>query len=200
MTLTPVDNYSNIRQDIVNYFDNLETFCVGIEKHKTTDNYHLHMYLKFYNDCDCLFVRNYLDWFEGSINIEPCRSARNWLKYVTKEDSEAYFNFSVDQLLFYCRLHFWARKTESFRYSDPFVVEHLQKAKFLQEFHNEVRMRMVRGQKVFHRMERINLGWPMEVALWWNRVISSDGDYKKTLYLHGIGGVGKSYLIERLVG
>jgi len=45
-------------------------------------------------------------------------SERNWLKYISKEDEEPYFNVAVDKLSFNYRALYWARNTEKFQFSD----------------------------------------------------------------------------------
>jgi len=50
--------------------------------------------------------------------VKPCMSERNWLKYISKEDEEPYFNVAVDKLSFNYRALYWARNTEKFQFSD----------------------------------------------------------------------------------
>jgi len=49
---------------------------------------------------DCLYVRICTDWVDGGIDVKLCKSERNWLKYISKEDEEPYFNVAVDKLTF----------------------------------------------------------------------------------------------------
>jgi hypothetical protein len=60
----------------------------------------------------------------STINLQKCKSKKNWLKYITKEDETPYFNCAVNQLSFRIRCLFWAKENNEFRVTHPFVVEH----------------------------------------------------------------------------
>jgi hypothetical protein len=76
------------------WFEGVESYCVGVEKHHTSGRYHLHAYIKFLEARGILSVRLDVEsqFPEGTINIQACRSKRNWCKYVSKEDDDTYFN------------------------------------------------------------------------------------------------------------
>jgi hypothetical protein len=63
------------------------------------------------------------------------------LKYISKEDEDPLFNCPVDRLSFSFGAKFWAANTPTFSYRDPFVLEHLNKYKFLEKLHLEERER-----------------------------------------------------------
>lgn len=44
------------------------------------------------------------------------------------------------------------------------------------------------------------LNWSMDVCMWWNKFISSSGCKRKQLYLYGPTNVGKTLLIEKILG
>jgi hypothetical protein len=48
--------------------------------------------------CVCCF-------FQGGIDIKPCRSERNWLKYITEEDDQTYFNCPCNGLFYGVKLN-----------------------------------------------------------------------------------------------
>jgi len=62
-------------------------------------------------------------FFEGGLDIKPCRIERNWLQYITKEDDQTYFNCPIDKLSFYYRSTYWVKSGAGFKFSDPFVVQ-----------------------------------------------------------------------------
>jgi hypothetical protein len=47
ITISPVLVYKEIREDFVEWFEGVESYCVGVEKHHTSGRYHLHVYIKF---------------------------------------------------------------------------------------------------------------------------------------------------------
>jgi hypothetical protein len=108
--------------------------------HHTNGNYYLHMYLEFKNVTTCVAVRDvYSSFFEGTINVQACRSTRSWLKCISKEDDEPYFNCSLSKLSFRYQLMFWARNTTEFRHSDPYVVEHWNRYKCMESVFEDVK-------------------------------------------------------------
>jgi hypothetical protein len=96
VTLTPVESYDTVREDFVDWFESLETYCVVLEKHKDNGKFHLHAYLKFYDGVRCELLRWIVSSYDtGAIDIQPCRS-RKWLKG-RKEDDYPFYNFSSSQ-------------------------------------------------------------------------------------------------------
>jgi hypothetical protein len=77
----------------------------------------LHIYLKFKIVKDCPHVRSCTDWVDGGTDVKPCKSECNWLKCISKEDEEPYFNVEVDKLLFNYKALYWARNTEKFQFT-----------------------------------------------------------------------------------
>jgi hypothetical protein len=82
-----------------------------------------------------------LSFHEGTLNVRSVKSRRNVLKYISKEDKELITNIRESELSFYYRTICWARRTQAFRYNDPFVLEHPQYYRLLQEVHKEVQSR-----------------------------------------------------------
>jgi hypothetical protein len=93
VTLTLESIYERVREDFLCNFTDIETYCVCIERHKNSisegtgvRNYHLHAYIRL-EICVLLEeVKAVLrEVCTGTVNVQPCRSERNWLKYITKE-------------------------------------------------------------------------------------------------------------------
>jgi hypothetical protein len=103
-----VYEYAGVREDFIHYFEGVETFCVGVERYSqggsdkeniVSNRVHLHVYLKLYEKVYLSEVREVLESFcFGSINLQSCRSRRNWLKYIRKEDERPYFNCKISEL------------------------------------------------------------------------------------------------------
>jgi hypothetical protein len=165
-----VDLYPSVRSDFVDYFVGVESYCIGLEEH-LSGRYHLHAYLWFYELTTCDVVRKSIEWFDGTINILPLKSRKSWLKYITKEDDDPYFNVPLSELSFRVRALNWARKERYFSVCHPFVVEHKHMYKYLEEFHREARIQnrsVVRELKVYDKYWG---GWQNEVVDWWNDYI-----------------------------
>jgi hypothetical protein len=89
--VTPVGDYPTVRSDFIDHFVGVDSYCVGLERHSVTKRYHLHVYLKFNELLTCKDVRDEINWFAGTINIQPMKGRKSWLKYITKEDDFPYF-------------------------------------------------------------------------------------------------------------
>lgn len=203
ITVDVPEVYDNIREEFVENFSCVESYCVGLEKHKGESKcpYHLHAYLKFSVKvllgelCDELHTI-----FDGiSVNVQKCKSERNALKYVTKEDKNAYFNVSVDHLSFYYRLHYWGRNTVHFRHDDPFVVEHKHLYRYLEGALSDMHRSPGIVQYLSYESQCFG-NWADNVVEWWNNFIGCKGYRRKQLYLWGDSGVGKTTLVEKILG
>lgn len=194
VTLGPVDYYACIRQDFLCNFECVETYCVSIEKYHINNKVHIHCFLKLKVGAYLSEVRDCLSWFEGSLDVQSVRSRRNVLKYITKEDTEAVFNCRVGELSFAYRSYHWAKSTRTFRFSDPFVLEHPQYYRVLRELHQEVACRspcLVPNKCI---VEEFWPGWAMECLLQVYRQLWS-GEFR-ALYVYGRPGVGKTFTIQ----
>ena len=60
----------------------------------------------------------------GQIDVQPCKSKKSWLKYITKEDDDPYFNVKVSDLHFRYRTMHWCRGNRRLDIAHPFVAEH----------------------------------------------------------------------------
>ena len=59
------------------------------------------------------------------LDVQPCRSKRNALIYVSKEDKNLITNAKTSALHFNYRVYMWAKSVSVFQHTDPFVVQHL---------------------------------------------------------------------------
>jgi hypothetical protein len=112
-----------------------------------------------------------------------------------KEDSEPYFNCKSSELSFYYRALAWCTRTPTFQYTDPFVLEHCNRYRFIQEMHREVRSRQccartnVKSPKVFWP------SWALKVLLSiYEQFLSRKA---KALYIYGTSGVGKTFIVRK---
>lgn len=179
--------YGEIKEDFISNFHNIEEYCVSIEKHHASKYpYHLHAYIKLKECASCVEVREILESItEFGFNVQPCRSRKSVLKYITKEDAEPLFNCSEAELSFAYRARAWARRTPTFRFSDPFVLEHTNKWKYLRELHNEISSFSERRIGIAFNVERWWGGWCMSALLWARDIIAGKGS--KAPYLWGEG-------------
>lgn len=205
VSLNDLDVYKDIKRDFVESFSSLITYCCSLEKtviEKKVNN-HLHCYLHFDHD---IFIKDLVIYCNElfpscKFDILPCRSTRNVLKYITKEDYEPYYNCSSSKFHFNFLAHKWAVDNPVFRYDHPFVLNHRNCYRFLISFHQEVRKKLSDTGCFFERISESYLGWPLLVATWWNSIIKKSGQRKRRmLYLYGDSNVGKSTYIENLIG
>jgi hypothetical protein len=94
VTVAPVWQYHQVRSDFLDYFEGVDTYCIGLEYNHANGNCNLHAYLKFNRRRGCVDVIEAC-FPEGTINVQSCKSSRNWLKYITKEDVEPLYNCKV---------------------------------------------------------------------------------------------------------
>lgn len=201
VTLCDLKYYENIRSDFLDFFGGVQEYCVSIERHHVNNRVHLHMYVEFKDLVSFDYVRDIFSWYEGTVNVQNVRSKRNVLKYITKEDEAPLFNCRESLLAFSYRAKAWARRTPSFSFRDPFVLEHFNKYRLLQELHKETVYSKKRMGLIFQKPSEWYVGWGMQVFNWFYDAFGNGkGCYRptKALYLFGPPGYGKSYLVEEL--
>lgn len=181
----------------------LLSYCIAKENSDTSEkvSYHIHCWLNFLEDINCVEIRELLEIYFPDCNydIQPCRSSRNTLKYISKEDKHLLTNVSTSKLSFNYQLFIWAEKTETFSFTDPFVVNNHQKYLFLQKYHAEFRSK-IPVEFELKPFEVTYSGWAMDVILWFNEAINNTKHKFPMLYLYGDTNVGKTSLIELLIG
>lgn len=180
-----------------------ETHCDG--------TYHLHIYARFNGPLFLDEVQNILNVFlkpeDGCINygydLQVCKSRRNVLKYITKEDAEPmYKGIDINDFSFYLRALKWIDSKETFEFDDPFVAAHPQYYRYLEEmFTSRKSKTIVTALDIFGGLQDQKTEWARLVQQWWNDwLISGWHHKKKQLYLHGPSNTGKSQLVQALMG
>lgn len=78
------------------YFEDIEEYCVSVEKHKNGKlPFHIHVYLCFKSAIAVTDLHTVLDVItDYGYDVQPCRSRKSVLKYITKEDEFPFFNCS----------------------------------------------------------------------------------------------------------
>lgn len=192
------------RLHILDYFDDVITYCIALEQSKTcsgdTGEYinHLHCFFEF-KLCWTLselnsFVRdNICEVFD----LQKVKSRRNVLKYISKEDVNLVFNCKLDELNFNYKCYSWACRNRYFSYNNSFVVEHRFCYNFLRKYH--VQHWSTQSEFLgFLPCTVVYNNWADRVVNWYNNFINTQGPRRKQLFLYGPTSVGKTSLIESL--
>lgn len=192
---------------LFNLFDELTEYCISIESDKDPGNYHFHCYLKFqrkqrldeWNE----YIRDLLGDNIGALDIQPLKSRRNTLKYITKEDRAPLTNIKISDLSFNAQIYDWAKRTTRFDMTNWFVVLHNQRWRYLQQYWEAFKQSSTYRFRGFSFKTFAPGNWAMLCTCWWNARIKSINDNnfkKKALYVWGPTNVGKSTFIESLIG
>lgn len=202
LTLTVINIYEGIREDIKRSFDDVISYCVSLERSKKEGTYHAHAFLEFGGKYLIGDIRQFVQacFPDLRFDLQPVKSRRNVLKYITKEDCEPFTNIKVSDLHFNVRVYEWAKYSETFSFTDPFVVEHRFCYRFLQQYHAEMRLNFMRSSSGLVIREYSYCNWTMPVSIWWNETITKFVKKRKCLYLYGASNHGKSTFIESLIG
>lgn len=93
-----------MRSDFINFFTDIVTFCVAVEISKVSNSVdnHLHAFLEFGSPIFVDELSDYIRIFAACnhVDVQPCKSRKSCLRYITKEDREVYFNCRVSELNF----------------------------------------------------------------------------------------------------
>ena len=201
VTVGPLDYYADIRSDLLSYFEDTKEYCVSVEKYHSENSnkqVHLHAYIEFHSLWRVSEVRERVAWFDHTIDVQSVKSKRNVLLYITKEDDLPLFNCREALLSFQYRARAWARRTQRFSADDPFVLEHTNKYRVLQELHREIRSKQKRQRKDYPPPSHFWGGWRMQVFAFVHGRLCARGP-GKALYLWGAPGTGKTYVIEEIL-
>lgn len=189
---------------------NFISYLVAVEKSdevRSSVNHHIHAFLEFEKPIFVTDLSDYLRMFyDMRIDCQPCRSKRNAVKYCSKEDRDLLTNIKTSELHMNFRLHMWASQTNSFKFTDPFVVEHRHQYNFLKKYfedHKKLNAKTFGGYRQYVGPQ-FN-GWHEAVCSWWNewmRILSYNKRVikRRQLYLSGPTNVGKTTVWETLVG
>lgn len=175
------------------------SYCVSREK-DCNGEFHFHVYIQFKNAYKLNYVSGLIRPKVKYLDIESCKSTRNCLRYITKEDDEPYYNVKISQLSQYCQDVNWARNTPTFEFDDPYLSRDWKRYKYLEVFHRAQRNRRL-GRGVCSTISVGYEGWFLSCASWWNgRVSEGFIRRRKSLFLYGISGTGKTTCVEMLLG
>lgn len=140
----------------LNLLQNLESFdrsneiisyCIAQENSLKSEKYiqHIHCFVEF---CEAILISDLGEFLRHiymyeHIDIQPCRSKKSCLKYVSKEDIYLITNVKTSSLHFNYRCYEWACNAKKFDCTDPFVVEHRFNYKFLERYYNDLKKRVL---------------------------------------------------------
>lgn len=199
ITLNPVNYYDEIRSDFLHSFENLVTYCISIERSKENlSARHLHSYIEFEGKVYLENLRVFLVSLfpDSKLDLQPCRSKKTVLKYVSKEDTDLLTNVSIDKLHFNYRIYNWAKNNPVFSYLHPFVVEHRFNHTFLKNYHSDfysIEKRPFPGYKPFLYTYP---NWAGAVISWFNNFIKLDGYKNRQMFIYGDNNMGKTSLVK----
>lgn len=197
--------YRNARKDFLMNYCNFEiiSYCICMEKsNNATTDFHLHAFLEFSEKIDVETVRLITSAINPaeSFDVQPCKSKKSVLKYITKEDKSPYSNLRSSLFHFNYRVFKWANNAPVFRCTDDFVVEHRNYYKFLERYYYENKQNILRPFNGFNMNVNVHHGWPLLVAQWFRESCYKYEPKAKMLYLHGVSNTGKTTFIEELIG
>lgn len=196
---------STVRQDFIDIFDldNISAYCIALERHKCTGEYHVHAYVKMKLGMRFSVVRDLLSLFsEGyCLDVQSCKHYNKWIAYISKEDFECYFSgIDYDHLSFEYRAFHWGMNADRFDYTDPFLIKHRYNYKFLQGLYEDCQLRKQKFECKLKLSELTYDSWAKSVSVWWNSMLTTNGYKRKQLYLWGESNAGKTTLVENIIG
>lgn len=140
---------------------------------------------------------------DAKINIEfqfyysLSESARNCIRYSTKEDFECMFK-NIDSKNFHLNFHiyYWSIETDSFSILDPFIQKNGANVEYIENKYYE--FRKINNPKPLYEIFQFKPfnNWRDLVIQWFNDFINKRTS--KPLYLFGKPDSGKSYFIFSL--
>lgn len=189
-------------------FNEIITYCVSVEASDRSENYshHMHAFIEFVKPIYILEICEYLKsvYYNLNVDVRPCRSKSNFFKYISKEDVHLYTNVKTSSLHFNYRCYKWAESINKFDRTHPFVTEHRFCYRYLQRYFNDF---VKKSASKFHGLRLYGGGdvysnWMVDVVEWWNGCVRAVnwGTKRKQLYIFGDTNVGKSTLVEKLIG
>ena len=197
---------SNLNKSHV--YDILEIMCsrivVSEEKH-SDGGIHFHLFMDTLDKLDKYTVEElyetirdllYLGEWEGeSIRVEPMRSTRTWLIYITKEDESPLFK-NVDEGVFSMsyKVMKYIRENREFCSYHVFVRTHMNMMKHIENMHREFWTKAMLEE---HQNEAVPVQPDIRVS-WVADFKDSVLINKRSIFCHGYSGVGKS-LITRYI-
>lgn len=196
--------YEECRADFLSLFDDLVSYCIALEESLVSNkvNWHIHAFLEFRESIFvvdlCEYIRSV--FLDCRVDCQPCRSKRNCLKYISKEDVNLLTNIKVSSLNFNYQVYCWARSTDTFKFTDPFVVQHRFCYRYLKNYYDDFKFHEGFRFKGLYKSYNCFHNWTLDVCIWWNKYYNTFNIKRPCLYLYGASNVGKTTFIENLIG
>lgn len=140
------------------------------------------------------------------LDLQSVKSRRNVVGYISKEDVNLLTNIKSSDLNFNYQIFKWAESTKYFDPTHWFVVTHRHYYKFLERYLQAYQMNQLKNFTGLRKYSGLcRTFWLRDIVYWWNEwvdILDSKLVVKKRkqLYLHGDTNVGKSTVIEKLIG
>ena len=107
-------------------FNEIISYCVAVERSDKSElcSHHIHCFVEFKEALLISDLCEYLKsvYFELHIDVQPCRSRKSCLKYISKENVYFYTNVKTSDLHFNYRCFKWADSISKFDHTHPFVT------------------------------------------------------------------------------
>lgn len=192
--------------------ENISDICVAQEEHhdgldpltgEPIDGpvrYHHHIYLKFIEAMKLPEVQDIVNTMTDDVgyDLQVCKSRRNWLMYITKEDGNPYLkNVRVSELSLFAR----AQNHIKTKYKKPTKVDRADHFMVAAGNYRNVCLDMASNhiQNLREKVDQSRETMAPNMQCWLTRAIYSAlvrGDH---VYLYGMPGVGKSQLVDRFI-
>ncbi|CAF0837382.1 unnamed protein product [Brachionus calyciflorus] len=168
-------------------------------------NSHLHIYAEFLEEFIVDFdkCKRIMQWCVSDYNahIEPCKSPRNAIKYVTKEDQRPLLkNINSEECAFHKKMMDWIKTNPTYYFYDPFICSRPNLYKLITMAHadyykkNPIEYSACRGLKR-SVLDYNNNKTKLEVQNWYNECITNWRLKFPALYLWGESNTGKTTII-----
>lgn len=211
-----IPKYSGSREDfeewlVLNWDGRINRYCIAQEKH-VDDTMHLHAFVQLPDETEDGIDRIIADevtrslevWLDKGANVQACRSAKTWIKYITKEDENAILSdVSPHECSLYLQTALLAKK-EKFKWNHPHVAAHANTAHVVRNMWDAFRRQ--HAEPV--RCERVQHPLPLELGeyTWMRNAINIINNYieyptfkKPHVYLWGPPNCGKSTFVNYLL-
>ncbi|CAF1028365.1 unnamed protein product [Brachionus calyciflorus] len=168
-------------------------------------NSHIHIFAEFLEEyiVDFNKCQRIMKWCaeEFVSNIEPCKSPRNAIKYVTKEDPNPILkNINADECSFHKRMMDWIKANPEYDLFDPFISARPNYYKLITMAHSDyykkhpIEIEVCRGL-VASALDTNNNATKIQVKDWFNDCIRNWRLKFPALYLWGESNTGKTTII-----
>ncbi len=198
-------------------YNTLELICskIVVSEEKSYDgNMHHHLFLRLKEFKHTIKGMSHmikiayeidLNTEKETVHVEKCKSEKSYLIYITKHDTTpCKKGVSDSSLSFYYNSINWAKATEKYDLTHPFVLSHPQYYRLLGEVHSRVKEIEAASSKqkirpLYYVCNEI-ITWNDKIINWWNDfIVNGHTHKKKQLYLFGEPDMGKTTFVEKLL-